>query len=600
MSGEVSIQPGGVNEWIAAPQNRPLTSADRVWTDKESRSELSLGTASIRMNSETSLTLTNVSDGSVQLQLDQGTLSVTVFRLFKGEIYEVDTPNVAFTIMKAGEYRFDVLPDADTTWVTVRKGHGEATGEGTAVRVNDGERVKFVGGASLAHTAESAPDRDGFEDWIKVRNQREEGSVSARYVAPGVIGYEDLDTYGTWRMAPDYGYVWYPSATAIAPGWAPYRYGHWAWVEPWGWTWVDNAVWGFAPYHYGRWIWAGGTWGWCPGPIGYARPIYAPALVGWYGGPRFGVGLSFGVGLGVGWFPLGFGEPFVPWYHVGPGYYRSVNISNTRITNVNVTNITYVNRSVAGAVTATSTASFAAGHNLATAGVAVPASALQHGEVMRTVQVAPVRASVLGGHAPLTNGAPPTRVSSRTVVTNQTPPARPVSFEAKQAALSKNNGMPLDHATLNNLRVQQQTATHGPTGTGASGSTAGGGAGTGTRTVPRPPGPGTKGTVYENSGGGGGGSVTGNGVVTGNTVPRPPNSTTGNKTQSTGTSTSTNTTTNTGGKNSSTPELKRTPTTQEKPPKPPKEAKPKPEHQEGHKSRDSAAVHSGGHAGGKG
>ncbi len=575
-----------------------------MWTDKESRSELSLGTAAIRMNSETSLTLTNVGDESVQLQLDQGTLNVTVFRLFKGEIYEVDTPNIAFTITKAGEYRFDVLPDADTTWVTVRKGRGEATGEGTAVRVNDGERVKFAGGASLAHTSESAPDRDGFEDWVKIRNQREEGSVSARHVAPGVIGYQDLDTYGTWREAPDYGYVWYPSATAIAPGWAPYRYGHWAWVEPWGWTWVDDAVWGFAPYHYGRWIWAGGAWGWAPGPVGSVRPIYAPALVGWYGGPRFGVGLSFGVGLGVGWFPLGWGEPFVPCYHVGIGYFRAVNVSNTRITNVTVINniyvnrtqvttIQYANRGVTGAVTATSTASFAAGHNVATAGVAVPASALQHGEVMQTAQVAPVKASVLGGHAPLTN-APPVRAFSRTVVTNQTPPARPVSFEAKQTALSKNNGVPLDHATLNNLRVQQQTATHGPTGTGASGSTAGGGSNTSGRTVPRPPGPGTKGTVYENSGGGN---------VTGNTVPRPSNSTNSNKTQSTGTTSSTNTTT-TGGKNSSTPEVKRTPTpTQEKPPKPPKEpkeAKPKPEHQEVHKTRDSAAVHSGGHVGGRG
>ena len=569
MSGQVSIQPGGVNEWIAAAQNRPLTSADRVWTDKESRSELSLGTAAIRMNSETSLTLTNVSDESVQLQLDQGTLSVTVFQLFKGEIYEVDTPNIAFTIMKPGEYRFDVLPDADQTWVTVRKGRGEATGQGRAVRVNDGEQVRFSAGASLTHTAESAPRRDGFEDWVKIRNQREGNSVSARYVAPGVIGYEDLDTYGTWRPAPEYGYVWYP--TAVAPGWAPYRYGHWAWIEPWGWTWVDDAAWGFAPYHYGRWVFWRGAWGWCPGPVVAVRPVYAPALVGWFGGPHFGVGLSIGVGAGVGWFPLGFGEPFVPWYHTGPGYFRNVNVSNTRITNVTVinniyvnraqvTNIHYVNRNVSGAVTATSNASFVGGHDLARAGVAVPASALQHGEVMRTAQVAPVKESVLGGHAPLAHGAPPARVFSRPVVTNQAPPPRPVSFEAKQAALSRNNGMPLDHSTLNHLRVQQtqQTPNHGQPGANANVSTGGGPAGhnapanmpnaggnaahapnmggnavrtpntggsaanpanTGnTRTVPRPPVPGTKGTVYENSGGGN---------VTGNTVPHPSNSTNG-------------------------------------------------------------------------
>ena len=74
MSGEVSMQPGGVNDWIAASMNRPLTTADRVWTDKNSRAELNVGDGFIRMNAETSLTLTNVSDNTVQLELDQGVL----------------------------------------------------------------------------------------------------------------------------------------------------------------------------------------------------------------------------------------------------------------------------------------------------------------------------------------------------------------------------------------------------------------------------------------------------------------------------------------------------------------------------------------------
>ena len=55
ISGQVSVQPGGVNDWVAAANNRPLTSSDRVWTDKESRTELHLGTSALRLNSETSL-----------------------------------------------------------------------------------------------------------------------------------------------------------------------------------------------------------------------------------------------------------------------------------------------------------------------------------------------------------------------------------------------------------------------------------------------------------------------------------------------------------------------------------------------------------------
>ena len=46
--------------------------------------------------------------------------------------------------------------------------------------------------------------------------------------------------------------MWMPNG--VAADWAPYRYGHWVWISPWGWTWVDDASWGFAPFHYGRWV----------------------------------------------------------------------------------------------------------------------------------------------------------------------------------------------------------------------------------------------------------------------------------------------------------------------------------------------------------
>jgi hypothetical protein len=100
MSGAVSVQPGGVNDWVEAAVNRPLTNADRVWTDQNARAELNLGSASMRMNAETSLTLTNVSDEIVQVELDQGTLNLHIRHLFGGETYEIDTPNQAFTILQ--------------------------------------------------------------------------------------------------------------------------------------------------------------------------------------------------------------------------------------------------------------------------------------------------------------------------------------------------------------------------------------------------------------------------------------------------------------------------------------------------------------------
>jgi hypothetical protein len=468
MDGQVSMQPGGVNDWIAATQNRPLTSADRVWTDKNSKAELNVGDGFLRMNSETSVTLTNVTDNNVQIELDQGTLEVTVKHLEKGEIYEVDTPNYAFTVMKSGTYRFDVYPNEDQSWVTVRSGYGEATGKGAAVRVNSGQQVRFNGGTSLVHTAVNAPSRDGFDDWVQVRDKRLDDSLSARYVSPGVIGYQDLDGYGRWVPTPSYGNVWIPNT--VPTGWAPYRFGHWVWIAPWGWTWVDDQPWGFAPFHYGRWVSYGGYWGWAPGPVGYWNPYYAPALVGWIGGPGFGVGFGFGgggwgIGINFGWFPLGWGEPFYPrycgwgyggWYRGGGwasnNYVRNVNITNTRITNINnvtnnyynggVNNARYGFRNTPGAVTAAPRSAFTSGAAINRVGGAVPKTALGQGTMLHGVDATPTRQSVIGGAAQAHN-TPPSSAFSRGVVTANHGGAsvnRPANLEAaNQASATRGN-----------------------------------------------------------------------------------------------------------------------------------------------------------------
>jgi hypothetical protein len=442
MTGEVSIQPGGVNDWVAASLNRPLTTSDRVWTDKDSKAELNLGGGYIRLNSETSVTLTNVSDNTVQVELHQGVAELTVNYLVPGLIYEVDTPNLAFTAMKPGVYRFNVYPDEDQTWVTVRKGQGEATGRGNAVKIKAGEQVRFSSGTSLAHTSEPAPAPDGFDDWASVRDQRLESSQSARYVAPGVIGYQDLDTYGSWQTVAPYGAIWVPYSVPV--GWAPYRFGHWVWIAPWGWTWVDNAPWGFAPFHYGRWVNTGGHWGWAPGPYRWWRPCYAPALVGWIGGPGWGAGFGFagagwGFGLNFGWFPLGWGEPFYPWYHgwhghgLSSAYVRNVNVTNTNVTNI--TNITrnyygntfnnthYANRNIAGAVTAAPQTAISNGQPIDRYGATVNRSQLMHAPMLHGIQAAPTREAVLGGESPNRYAAPPSAAFNRTVVTRTAPPA---------------------------------------------------------------------------------------------------------------------------------------------------------------------------------
>ena len=359
--------------------------------------------------------------------------------------------------------------------MTVRSGYGEATGKGPAVRVNSGQQVRFRNDQTLQHTAINAPAPDGFDDWAQVRDKRLADSLSARYVSPGVIGYQDLDAYGTWQTVAPYGAIWIP--TSVPAGWAPYRYGHWAWIAPWGWTWVDDAPWGFAPFHYGRWVSWNGGWGWAPGPLGYWNPYYAPALVGWIGGPGFGIGFGwggwgFGIGFGFGWYPLGWGAPYYPrycgwghggWYHgggwVSSGYLHNVNVTNTHITNVN--NITHNyyhsnfagtegNRNIAGAVTAAPKSAFTSGAAINKVGMAVPKANLGSGQLMHNIDATPTRQSVLGGSA-AARAVPPASATNRGVVTHSTPPAGPARFDGGQSAVARTNTASAAQGNTNNV-----------------------------------------------------------------------------------------------------------------------------------------------------
>ena len=62
-------------------------------------------------------------------------------------------------------------------------------------------------------------------------------------------------------------------------------------------------------------------------------PSMGQRSLGWLGG--FGFGFGFGWGGGYGWFPLGWGEPYHPWYHCGWGYYHNVNVHNAYFHNFN-------------------------------------------------------------------------------------------------------------------------------------------------------------------------------------------------------------------------------------------------------------------------
>ncbi|HEY1400507.1 MAG TPA: DUF6600 domain-containing protein [Terriglobales bacterium] len=459
LQGSVSFEPAGEQDWVQAFTNRPITTGDRLWTDQGSRAELQLGAATIRLNDRTGFSFLNLDDRTVQIELTEGTVDIRVRRLDRDEIFEVDTPNQAFTILRPGRYRIQASGDGNSTYVIVRTGEGEATGGGQTYTMRSGDSGTFTGTDYLEADVYQSGDRDDFDNWGDERERHYDDSRSARYVSPDVVGYQDLDDYGSWSSDPEYGNVWMP--TRVNSDWAPYRDGHWAWISPWGWTWVDDEPWGYAPFHYGRWVSVRGRWGWIPGPR-EVRPVYAPALVVFIGGGGGG-----GFGVNVGWFPLGPREVYVPSYNVSRGYVDRVNVSNTtvttttitnvyntQITNNNVTNITYVNRTVRGGVTAVPQSTFTSAQPVARAVVVVNQQQIASAPINRRAAVAPTRNSVLGPAASSANrvAQPPAAIAQRAVVAKAPPPPPPVSFAKQQQALTAHPGQPLARHEVETLR----------------------------------------------------------------------------------------------------------------------------------------------------
>src|SRR6266513_807958 len=403
VDGSVSLQPGGEGDWGSAARNRPITIGDKLWVDKDSRAELQAGTASIHLGSMTALSFLNLDQGITQMRLAEGSINFRVSELREGDLYEVDVPNLAFTVKQAGAFRIDVDENGDSARVTVIRGEGEVTAGGKTYDVHSGERGEFTGTDKVDYIINRAPGPDGLDRWAADRDLKEDNSVSAKYVSRDMDGYSDLDDSGTWRDEPQYGHVWYPND--VAPDWAPYSNGYWNWVGPWGWTWVDYSPWGFAPFHYGRWNYFGSRWGWCPGPF-YGPSIYGPAFVGFFGG---------GFGFGVGWFPLGFGEPFFPWFHCRHEFFERINERNT----------------------------FMNGQAINRGATHLTAASLRGAQVTNSVGIKPTQHSSLGSVNTRSHVAtPPAAVQNRTVIA-RTAPAQGAS-QARVRTLNS-AGLPAGH-----------------------------------------------------------------------------------------------------------------------------------------------------------
>lgn len=366
VEGDVAVQRDG--EWVPLPLNWPITTGARFSAAPGARAEVRVASTAVRLAGATEVEIARLDDDAIVLRLLSGTIDARVRSAEVARELTVETPQARTTLLEPGRYRFDAGLEPGSSSVSADIGTARVDAGGNAIVVRAGKRAEVWRDGDF-RLDDARPD--AFDEWALARDRRDEASRSARYVSPEMTGYESLDEHGDWREVPEHGAVWVPRA--VPAGWAPYRTGRWAWVEPWGWTWIDEAPWGFAPFHYGRWAFVGGIWMWAPGRV-VPRPVYAPALVGWIGRPGWSVSISIGTVPAVGWFPLAPREVYVPAHRHSPAYVRNVNVAHvthvTQITNVTrVTNVNYANRRVERAVTV------------------VPAAAVTHGQPVARAHV---------------------------------------------------------------------------------------------------------------------------------------------------------------------------------------------------------------------
>jgi len=463
VEGEISFWRPGADDWAPAQVNTPLAPGDELYTGHVGNLELQVGNrAFVRAWGDTQVGLANQEPDFLQIKVTAGHVSLDLRTIDPGHTVELDTPTAAFTIDRAGYYRVDVTADR-TSFVTRRAGRATMTAaDGRPLAVAPSEEIVLEGAPTPTAHSYVAPELDTWDRWNYARTDGLLDSISARYVPAGVYGANELDHHGNWRVVPQYGAIWVPEA--VPAGWAPYSTGRWVSDPFYGWTWVDTAPWGWAPYHYGRWVFVDGFWAWAPGPL-VARPVYAPALVAFFGAPGVRVGVSVGT-PSVSWVALGWGEPLVPWWGRpgfvgqphwagwgGPRVVNNVVVNRTTVVNVNTINV-YRNVTVQNAVVGVPQERFgrASAHEARVAQVDVR----QLQPVRGALRVTPTPASFVASSGAAIR--PPETVVSRSVIATRPLAPRAVALAPRAGGVKQAPVVDVPQARIVNVPRAVTTA----------------------------------------------------------------------------------------------------------------------------------------------
>src|SRR4030095_4279504 len=314
IGGEVNLKRAGNTDWERARVNFALIEGDTIATDNESLLEIQIDARNfVRLGSRSFLRITTLRDEGVALGIIEGTAVIRLSRFDRQkEYFELDAPRSTLAIEKNGLYRVDVAREGRVRFTVRDGGSARIYSDTSAFALRDGRSAELIVDGDNAGDWEfaTALTQDGLDKWVDDRERylAQRLRYDVQYYDEHVWGAEDLDAYGDWFYANDYGWIWRPRGTDVYNDWAPYRYGRWTWCPPYGWTWVGYEPWGWAPYHYGRWVYYNNSWAWCPRSRYYRnRGWWRPALVS--------IHISFGNTYC--WYPLSY-------YHRDPhsNYYQ--------------------------------------------------------------------------------------------------------------------------------------------------------------------------------------------------------------------------------------------------------------------------------------
>jgi hypothetical protein len=313
LRGNVSLRRAGNDAWEEATINLPLVEGDRLATARDARLEIQIDARNfVRVGKDSVLQVVTLRDEGIALSLAEGTATLRLARFERDrEYFEIDAPKTTVAAETRGLYRLDVEGDGRVR-ITVRDdGRARIYSETSGFTLRDGRSAElFYDGVYAGDWRMSS--LPPFDDWDRWTDERERYLLARlrydqreRYYDQDVWGAEELDVYGDWAYADNYGWVWRPSPTYISDyhDWSPYRHGHWRWCPPYGWTWVGDEPWGWAPYHYGRWVYHNNSWCWAPRGYGYnyGRSRWRPALVVF-------VFHRDSQREDIAWYPLGYGQ----------------------------------------------------------------------------------------------------------------------------------------------------------------------------------------------------------------------------------------------------------------------------------------------------